>query len=101
MKFLRKIQIAATSALVGLSLYGCSQQASTTSAPSTNQDTTAQPTAQMMSPTPTNNQPDPATAPSPTNNAPDSTTAASPLPETTMPTSTNQLPTTAPLPVTQ
>ena len=57
MKFLRKIQIAAASALVGLSLYGCSQQALTTSAPSTNQDTTAQPTAQMMSPTPTNNQP--------------------------------------------
>jgi len=97
MKSLRNIQIAAAGTLAGLLLYGCSQQQETTSAPSTNQETTTQPTA----PAPTNNPPDSATAPSPTNNLPDSTTAASPLPVTAIPTSTNALPTAAPLPVTQ
>jgi len=92
MKSLRKIQIAAASALVCLSLYGCNQNGETTSPPSTNLEATAQPMPQMTPPM---------TAPTPTNNPPGSTPASSPLPEVTMPTSTNELPTAAPLPVTQ
>lgn len=88
MKSLRKIQIAATSALVGLSLCGCNQQGETPSAPPATQEPAAQSTPQMTAPTPTNNPPAPTPAPSP-------------LPETTMPTSTNELPTAPPMPDTQ
>jgi hypothetical protein len=41
------------------------------------------------------------TAPIPTNTPPAPTSPSSPLPETTMPTSTNELPIAPPLPVTQ
>jgi hypothetical protein len=88
MKSSRKIQIAAASALVGLSLCGCNQQRETPSAPPATREPDASSTAQMTAPTPTNNPPAPTPVPSP-------------LPETTMPTSTNELPIAPPLPVTQ
>src|ERR1039457_202917 len=49
MKSLQKLQIAAASALVGLLLGGCNQQAATPITASTNQE----PVAQSMPPTPT------------------------------------------------
>src|ERR1017187_766512 len=49
MKSLQKLQIAAASALVGLLLSGCNQQAATPITASTNQE----PVAQSMPPTPT------------------------------------------------
>lgn len=101
MKPIRNIQIAAASALMGLFLCGCNEQVHTTGLPPA---ATNEPTAQSTTQTTTT-----ITAPAPINNPPDtssattsSTAAASlPLPVSALPSSTNDLPTAAPLPVTQ
>src|ERR1039458_6154774 len=61
MKSLRKIQITAASTLVSLSLYGCNQQAPTTTAPQATQEPVTQSTPQMTPPASTNNLPVPTT----------------------------------------
>jgi hypothetical protein len=133
MKPLRKIQIAAASALVGFSLCGCNQQPETTGLPPATQSQAVQSTPQVTEPTSTNQLPASTLTPSslpetmmanPTNNPTAPTPAPSSLPETTPPTSadnptapptpppaslpetaiqssTNQLPTAAPIPDTQ
>jgi len=104
MKPIRKIQIAAASALAGLFLWGCNEQVQTTGLPPATQGADAQSstqtTASMTVPTTTNNLSTPATDPS---SAPTSTAAlaSAPLPESALPAATNELPTAAPLPVTQ
>jgi hypothetical protein len=93
MKLFRKIQITAASALVGLSLYGCNQPVETSTPAATETPVTT--STNSPSSVVTNS------APALTNDAPATTTNSSLLPESTMPVSTNELPTAAPLPVTQ
>ena len=87
MNYPRQVLLAGVSALVGLSLGGCSQQPETTNVTQSNQMSTAQTTLETVAPASTNTTTDPGTAPPA-------------LPETSMPVSTNVLPTAAPLPVT-
>jgi hypothetical protein len=101
MKSLRKLQITAASALVGLPLCACNQPVKTTGLPpATTQEPAAQSTTQTTTettaPTPTNDLSAATSAPTPA-----ATTASSPLPETTIPTSTNEVPTATPMPSTQ
>jgi len=102
MKLFRKIQIIAASALAGLLLCGCSQQADTTSVPAAAPISTNDVRAVVTNSTPASVNDVPAVAtnsvPAITNDVPPATTNSSMLPESAMPVSTNPLPAATPMP---
>jgi hypothetical protein len=104
MKLFRKIQITAASALAGLLLGGCGQQADTTSAPAAAPISTHDAPAVVTNAAPASGNDVPAVAtnsvPAITNDVPPATTNSSMLPESAMPVSTNPLPAATPMPTT-
>jgi hypothetical protein len=107
MKLFRKIQITTASVLMlaGLLLYGCGQQADTTSAPAAAPISTNDLSAGVTNSTPTPQNDVPAIAtnsvPAITNEVPAATTNSALLPESALPVSTNPLPAATPIPATQ
>jgi hypothetical protein len=107
MKLFRKIQITAACmlTLAGLLLYGCSQQADTTSTPAAAPISTNDMSAVVTNSAPASQNDVPAvvtnSAPAVTNEVPAGTTNSALLPESALPISTNPLPAATPIPATQ